>query len=447
MNKSSFVFLLSLLFPVCSVAQSTHSVTENPVSLEEALEIALENNHNIKVARRSVEVSENNATLGNAGFLPSVTASGSYSGSIQNSQLQFPGNTPPDQNVEAARSNTLNGSLNANYVLFDGFGNYYTFQSLQKLEEQAGVQARLEIEGTLLQVISIYLSAMLEHETVLIAQESVERSVERLQRVQQRYNLGNVTRLQVLTARVDLNSDSVSYVQAQNRFENAKRNLLIELGISPTAEIELGRELEISTNLQLSELLSNSRSKSASLVLSRINAENAALQLKQNRSGRFPVVSLNGSYSYNRNEAEAGQFEFLQTDGFSGGISVSLNLFDGFRQENRIQNAQVALKNNEELLQLTEKSVERDVMNTYENYQTNLFLLNKELLNLETAMLNFKRAEELYALGQLTNTQLREAQLNVSAVQQNIVRLKIQAKLSEVQLLQLAGELITVSDL
>ena len=121
---------------------------------------------------------------------------------------------------------------------------------------------------------------------------------------------------------------------------------------------------------------------------------------------------------------------------------MSLNLFNGFRRETQIQNAMVSLKNNEESLDLAEKTLERDVMNLYQDYQTSLFLVEKEELNLETAELNFERSQELFDLGQITNTQFREAQLGVSRVQQNIVRLKVQAKLAEVQLLQLSGQLI-----
>lgn len=81
-------------------------------------------------------------------------------------------------------------------------------------------------------------------------------------------------------------------------------------------------------------------------------------------------------------------------------------------------------------------------MNLYQDYQTSLFLLEKETLNLETAELNFERSKELFELGQITNTQFREAQLGVSRVQQNMVRLKIQAKRAEIQLMQLSGQLI-----
>lgn len=412
------------------------------ISLNEAISIALENNHSIKIAKRSSEIAENNATFGNAGLLPTVSASGSYSGSIQDTEQRFPGGIQPDIDVSGAGTYTLSTSLSANYVLFDGFGNYYTFQNLKKLEEQSGVTARLQIEGTLIQVISQYLSVLLEKESLTIAEQSISRSIDRLQRVEERFSLGSSTRLDVLNAQVDLNADSVLYLQSVARLNNTKRNLMIELGASPAADVSIGDEISFNSGLRLDQLLANSAQNSAALVISRLSSESSDLLLKQSKSGRFPILSLNGGYSYTESKFDASFLKYQKFTGFNVGISFSVNLFNGFRRETQIQNAQVALKNNEESLQLAQKSVERDVMNLFEDYQTNLFLIDKEMLNLRTAELNFERSEQLFETGQITNTQFREAQLNISNVQLNIVRLKIQAKLAEIQLLQLAGKLI-----
>ncbi len=442
MNKL-VVFLFTVITTSTGITAQQNSLTDAPITLQQAVKIALEKNHNISITNRSIEIAENNASLGNAGFLPNISANGSYSGSIQDTEIRFPGNQP-DINVSDAGSTSLSGSISANYVLFDGFGNYYSFKNLQNLAEQSGVSARLEIEGTLLQVINQYLNVLFESESVRIAKESIQRSEDRLKRVSERFNFGNATRIDVLTAQVDLNADSVIYVQSNARLANATRSLLIQLGASPTDDILLKDELTIEEQIPFEELLAHARKNNAALVLSRLASESAAFQLKQSRSDRYPVISLNGAYNYTKNELDAGQFEYQELKGFNGGISVNLTLFNGFRRETQIQNALVALKNNQELLQLAEKTLERDVLNLYQDYQTSLFLVEKEELNLETAKLNYERSKELFDLGQITSTQFREAQLGVFRVQQNIVRLNVQAKRAEVELLQLSGQLIAI---
>ena len=441
MNKRLTLALSSLLLISSAViAQESSEIPGGVVTLQKAISIAIENNHNITIATNNVEINSNNATIGNAGLLPSVTASGSYSGSVADAEIRFPGQAT--QSIDGATSNSLAGSLSASYLLFDGFGNYYRFQSLKSLEEQAGVQARLQIEGTLLQVISLYLGVITQKQNVNISEEAIARSLDRFSRVSKRFELGNATRLDVLSAQVDLNADSVSFIQAENQLFKAKRNLLIELGAEPDVDIQVSEEIELNNSLLLEELMSASIQNNASVVLSKLSAENAILGLKEFRAGRFPKINLSGSYDYFRSESDAAQFEFQKSTGFSGGISVSLNLFNGFRQETQIQNAQVQLKNNQEALFLAQKSLKRDVLNIYEDYETNHYLLIKEETNLETALLNFERSLHLFELGQITNTQFREAQLNVSRVQLNMLRLKVQAKLSEVSLYQLSGQLI-----
>jgi len=83
----------------------------------------------------------------------------------------------------------------------------------------------------------------------------------------------------------------------------------------------------------------------------------------------------------------------------------------------------------------------RDVLNTYANYQNNLFLLEKEEDNLTTAQLNFERSQTALRLGQINATQFREAQINLIRAQRSINNLYYQAKLSEVQLYRLSGVL------
>lgn len=85
---------------------------------------------------------------------------------------------------------------------------------------------------------------------------------------------------------------------------------MIELGASPTESLALNDQFEINDRMAFDEILTQAQQNNAALVISRLASESAELQLKQSRSDRFPVVSLNGSYNYTRNELDAGQFEY-----------------------------------------------------------------------------------------------------------------------------------------
>jgi len=117
-------------------------------------------------------------------------------------------------------------------------------------------------------------------------------------------------------------------------------------------------------------------------------------------------------------------------------------LFDGFRRDIAVQNSKIRLKNSREQRRLTEKEVQSDLLNAFDSYTTNLYLLQKQQLNVETAELNFERTEIAFEQGQVTNTDFREAQLNLLETRQNLISLRAQAKLSEIDLLQLSGQLL-----
>ena len=440
-NRIFVLTFISLLISTGSLVAQPRSVQPDSLSLSEAVSRALEHNHNIIIAQNRARIDENNATLGNAGYLPRLTATSSYSESIENTRLNFAGSTP-DTSRTGSQSNQLNAAVSMQYTLFDGFGNAYRLRSLKNQAELGSVQSRLQIEGTLLRVVQRYLQVIAQSELTEINREAVNISEERYQRARQQHQMGGRTKVNLLNAEVALNQDSVRYVESQANLRKAKRDLLVLLGSQPSDSIRVQSRIDISKKLKLQELLQSALSSNASLVSSRLQKKQAELSLKQSRSNRYPQLNAEASYSYRRSESEANLLTFQETDGFTGGVSLTFNIFDGFRRNIDIQNAEIRLKNSRQARKQAEKNLRRDLRNAYENYNTNLFLLDKQRLNVRTAELNFSRTQQAFELGQVSNTEFREAQLNLLRARQELVNLKVNAKLSEVELLQLGGKLI-----
>ncbi|WP_340103622.1 TolC family protein [Rhodohalobacter sp. 8-1] len=435
-NKLTLGFLLLIVIPIIASGQDTGTL-----SLKDAVEIALEENHSITISRNLEEIDENSATIGNAGYLPILSLNSSYSESIEDTRLEFPNR--PGQDVSGSRSNRLNASIDFQWVLFDGFGNRYRLKSLKQGAELGAVQTRREIELTLLQVIELYLNVNTQAQLLVVTREAVEISNQRYRRALQNYEAGGGSRVDLLNAEVSLNQDSIRVVETELSLNRAKRNLQVLLGADPSMDVAVDDDVEIDDQMSLDTLLHAALSENARLNASEIETEQARLQLQQSRAARYPQISTSASYNYNRFESDAGQFTFQETDGFSAGLSFSFSLFDGFRRNLTVQNNKIRLKNSEEQKRLTEKNVRSEVLNAYETYTTNLFLLEKQQLNVDTAELNFERTELAFEQGQVTNTDFREAQLNLLETRQNLISLRVQAKFSEIDLLQLSGQLLT----
>ncbi len=410
------------------------------LSLEEAMRQGLENNHNIIVRQRQQEQANNNVFIGNAGFLPRLNLTGNYQHSIQNTYLEFAGEMPPIDRNNAA-STTYGTSVELQYTLFDGLSRFYQYDRLQELGRTADIQTQLTIENTLFSIVQTYLEVARQLENYNISQTAVELSAQRLERVQNTYDYGGNSKLDVLNAKVDLNTDSVNLTQASLNLENTKRNLNVLMGRDPSHEFVVRDDFEINNDLELDQLLDKAMKQNASLQLARYNLNTARLDEKISGANNLPRLNLNGSYGYNRQENEASFIESQEQLGFTGGLSLNYTIYDANVRSTQIQNAEISSEIEQENVTLTKKQLQRDVLNAYATFDNNLFLLEKEQDNLETARLNFERSESALRLGQINSTQFREAQLNLIRAQRSINNLYYQAKLSEVRLYRLTGVL------
>ncbi len=283
------------------------------------------------------------------------------------------------------------------------------------------------------------LDSSTRREDYEINQTAVELSLQMLQRVENSYEYGGNTKLDVLNARVDLNTDSVNLSQSSLNLENAKRNLNVLMGQSPSSGFVVRDDFGINSQLELDELLDKAMNQNTSLQLARYNLNTARLDEKISNASNFPRLDLSGSYGYNRQQNEASFIESQEQLGFTGGVSLNYTLYDANARSIQIQNAEISTQIEQENVALSQQQLQRDMLNAFATYENNLFLLEKEEDNLQTAQLNFERSESALRLGQINSTQYREAQLNLVRARRRINNLFYQAKLSEVQLYRLSG--------
>jgi outer membrane protein TolC len=168
--------------------------------------------------------------------------------------------------------------------------------------------------------------------------------------------------------------------------------------------------------------------------------------MKAARSGYLPTIGLSGSYGWNEFSNNNPLAFLLQntTTGLNGGINLTWNLFDGGRTITNTKNAKINFENQELFKKQTELEVERDIQNSWGNYQNALFVLDVQKKNLQTNQDNFNRSRERYQLGQISSIEFRQAQLNLLVAVLAQSQAKYNAKLAELQLLQVSGELLNV---
>ena len=430
---------------LCWAAALGISYGQEPIlSKEEAIALTLENNLGIRLSKNIRSIDENNADILNSGYLPTVSANAGGSIDRQNSEGQLANGDI--RSAEGAETRRYNASLNVNYILFDGLGRLWDYRRFQERSQQSELEVRQTIELTLLQLFSVYYEvARLEENTAFLSQ-ALSISKNRLERARYQFEFGQNTGLDVLNAEVDVNTDSVNLLNAEQLLRNTKRDLNLILNRDLSQTYAADTTVTFLSALRMEEILSRAKENNVRMLLAEKDILISEYDWQSARSGYLPTIGLSGSYGWNESSNNSPLAFVLQntSTGVNGAINLTWNLFDGGQTINSSRNAKINFENQQLLKKQTELEVERDIKNAWGNYQNALFVLEVQEKNLQTNLDNFNRSRERYELGQISSVDFRVAQLNLLNAVLAKSQAKYNAKIAELQLLQVSGELLNV---
>lgn len=439
----SFIFL-TLFFATATSSQEL-------LTKKEALEITLKNNFGIKIANNNVAVAKNNASILNSGFLPTASVNTGTNYQRNNQSLTFTDrDTGDDREIsgDGIISRNLNANVGINYTIFDGLGRTYNYKQLKETYNLTELQAKETIENTYLQLFTIYFQIARLSENATNLNEALSISKKRLQRAKYQYEYGQSTKLEYLNAQVDVNNDSIAYISAKQQVNNAKRGLNVILGIDKETGYTIETEVNYSAILNYDELEAKTLQNNSLLQQNEKNIAISEFNIKVNRANYLPTLNFNASYGFNRtvNENLINPFgaRLINSDGLNAGLNLTWNIFDGGTRKTRVANAKIALENQEIAFKQQQTTIKNNLKNTWENYKNQLFILKAQETNVLTAQNNFDRTEERFKLGQIISVEFRQAQINLINAKTALNNAKFDAKLIELQLLQMSGDILNV---
>ncbi|MEY8020867.1 TolC family protein [Muriicola sp. SD30] len=447
MRKYQAIFMLLAFVTINTRAQ------EQVLLKDDAVSRALYNNFGIKVAKNQVEIAENNKSILNTGFLPTLTGSAGATYNRDDATIEFPGQflesgePRPDVELNQAEAQRYDSSLSLNFTLFDGMGRYYNYKSLKEQYQLTELQARETIENTVLQLLSIYFEVARLTENVNVFKKALEVSNDRITRAEYAFEYGQNTKLDILNAQVDVTNDSINLLNAQQQLSNTKRDLNVVLNQNLNESFEVDTVVAFIPRLQLDDFIAKARENNVALLQTKKNLLINEYDIKISRSGYLPTIGLNGSYGWNLNQSAASAFfpgTNNETYNLNLGARLTWNLFDGGSTNVRVKNAKIAYENQELLKKQIELEVDRDILNALDIYENRLSIYAIQEQNVVTNENNFERSREQFQLGRITSIEFRQAQINLLNAQTNKNLAKYDAKLAEIQLLQLTGQLLNV---
>ncbi len=430
--KSSF-FMLVFMLGLKVQAQDT-------LTVQQAIALALQNNYSIIIASNEALIAEKNNTLGNAGFLPNVSANFSQTNNVNNTKQQFfSGDTREGKGVN---SNSLNANIQMNWTVFDGMSMFVNRQKLGEFEAIGELNSRIQIEKTVSQVIVAYYDIVQRQKQIAAIRNAIEISAERKKISEERLSIGSGSGLELLQAQVDINADSSALLRQEYALANSKIVLNELLARIPETSFLVSGKIELQQGLVYDELLQKVTAQNPEIAIAKRNATIAALNQKQTRSNYLPGVSLNSGYTFSRSTSEIGILQYSQNSGINYGLTARWTIFNGLENKRLTQVAKINSSNLENQRLQTELRIKSDLYQIYTAYlsYSNLQRIEKE--NLGVANQNLFIATEKMRIGTISAIELREAQRNLVDAEFRLVMTEYEAKLAETELLRLSGQLV-----
>ncbi len=444
LKRKQIVSILLIIVTTSAVAQvQKPAVVDTLLNLQECLEIGLVNNFDLQIVRNEELISDNNVTLGNAGFLPDASLNSGYNIRSNNSN-QFP--MEGGDVVETSNSNTqtLDAGVNLNWTIFEGFRVQTNYKRLKELQSVGELYTRLEVEDLVAGLTAEYYNYVQQQIRLGNFEYAVSLSKERLRIVEARYQVGSLSRLDLQQARVDFNADSSMLIQ-QYEIVNRSRIRLNELmGVNVDKQfMAADTTILFNTSLLKEDLFNRTMEQNTFLQLSESNLTLSELELSSLRSRNYPYLRLNTGYGFTHFDYNQGNFDRQRTWGPNVGVTIGYTLFDGFNRSREQKNQQIRIRNRELEVHRDKLAIESDFANMWMAYQNNIELTTLEVESLENAEINYEIAMERYRIGDLSGLELREAQNSLLEAEQRLLTAQYNTKLYEISLMQISGNITT----
>ncbi|HAT76916.1 MAG TPA: transporter [Flavobacterium sp.] len=409
------------------------------LTIENAIKIALENNFEIKLASNNLDINKTNVAVGNAGMLPKLTATLVDANRIENSSQ-----TRQDGTVNAldnAKNNSLNYGVGLDWTVFDGFKMFAKLDQLKELQKLGEAQLKRTIIMKISEVNSVYFDLVQQQQQLAALDTTIVISTQRLTLAQNRFNIGKASKLEVLNAQVDLNTDKVTLLRQKESYINRKIALNQILARDSKVDFKVVDEVTVDGKLILADLMALAEKQNPQLESEIINKRVSELQLKQIRGERYPTLNLTSGYNFLESESSLGFTSQFSARGLSYGFRASLNVFDGFAQNRNEKIAKIQIENAKIAIEKQSLLLNTELATAFQTYLTNLELIQLEETNEAIAKQNLNITLDKFRIGTITTLEFRTAQLNYINAKVRYSNAQFQAKLSEIALKELAGNI------
>lgn len=463
-----FIFLMFLGY-------TSTKAQPKKLTLDEAIELALENSTETKVALLEIKKAEARVDEAFGYALPTVDFSTNFTHFIQKPQIPFTDfeyllsyvtqATMAGNNVmvkdpvsglpvpfqfnqvfdrertklmSMSLANSFETKLQATQIIFNsavfkGIGASKVYLELSQ-ESLKSTTAK-----TIANVKKTFNGVLLTNEMLEIMKASLANAENNLKNVQAFYSQDLVSEYDMLTVQVQIENLKPTITQLENGLKQAKDALKIVLGIKQDDEIDVEGEIiyNKSNYSDYEVLVSKAMKDNYDLKTFDIKKQIDNEFIELDRAGYWPTVVAFGSYSIS---GQSEDFDFMNYNTSVVGLSFSMNLFNGFRTDEKVQQSTIAVMQTDEQLQQTKEFIKTQVKAKFLELDRVNKLLESQEKNVELAEKAFKIVNVKYQEGTGTQLDIQNAEMALRLAKTNKLQSIYEYITAIADLEQLTGE-------
>lgn len=380
----------------------------SPLTLEEAVTIALEKNFDIQISNKNIESAKVNNTWGAAGMFPSVDVGISQTNRFDNSESMS-----SDERDDVLRSG-IQPYVQVRWMLFNGLNVYIKKDKLELVQQLSEGNAAVVVESKIQAVVLAYYQSLLNREKLKTIERVKKLSRDRFNYVQTKKQFGSAVSYDVLQAKNSYLSDSTNYLLQSLELKKSQLSLNLLMGVDKESVYELTSVFEpIIEDYKYFDLEDKMFSSNKTLQNQYINMEILQKDVASAKASVWPTLNLNSGTDYASNYVRYSGADPNSSYSYDFYVNFSLNfnLYDGGRTRRLIKQSiiQSDIGNIQE--SQVKQTLSNGLLTIYEMYQIRKQLLSVADVGLETAQLNLDLSTEKFKNGSINSFNFRDVQI------------------------------------
>ena len=423
--RNYFIIIIFILSNVSIFSQSSSDSSTIILTLDKAVNMALEKNYDVQIANFNEMNAEAQITEAYGGAWPRLSFSGIYTRNIKLPVLFLPPNTPfnPSSSTETfslGANNSYNLGISLSQTIFDprlgtAISIAKQYSQYSKLNNQSTAD---EVSA---QVKQAFYGALLSKKLIEVNEEGYKTAKANKENTEALYKQGVASEYDYLRSEVQLANVEPALIEAKNNFEMTKNNLKNLLAINLNTKVEIQGELNVEKISAEQFENSNEMLMQKNPLLQSLNIQKSMLEenISIEKAAYLPTLKAFGSYAW---QAEDNTFKFKNynwANTFSVGLQLTYTLFDGFQRSAKVEQAEIGVKSLQAAKSKTEESLKTGLLQAKLKMNEALERIDAQKKSVEQAEKALKIAETRYKNGVGTQLEILDTQNSLSQTRIN----------------------------